>query len=333
MSLDRIVYFGTPDFAVPSLRAMADDGRAPALVVTQPPRRSGRGMRLQPSPVALAAVELGLPLAEVASVRDAQFLDQLRDLELDLAVVAAFGQIFRRSLLQLPRLGCLNIHASLLPAYRGGAPIQAVIANGEAETGVSMMWMERGLDSGRVLVRRRLPIEAGEIASDLSNRLAELGASTLMEMLALIEGGDAIGEVPAGELQDPLKVSYAPQLKRQDGLVDWNLSAQTLYDRWRGYQPWPGIFVNHRGEAVKLMAVTNCEVGVSDVSDLCATPGVVAEVNGANLVIACGEGMLAIELARRPGRGAVSGRELADGLRLSGGDPFGVPGSQSQVGS
>lgn len=322
MTVERLVYFGAPDFAVPPLEALVEAGRAPELVVTQPARPQGRGMRARRSPVAAKAAELGLPLVEIASVRDATFLEQLAVLEPDLAVVAAFGQIFDEELLDLPQLGCLNIHASLLPAYRGAAPIQAAIAAGKAETGVSLMWMERGLDTGPVVADRTLAIGADETAPELSRRLSELGAELLVETLRSLDAG-----VDRGRAQDDALATYAPQLTRDDGRVDWSLPGTSLYDRWRAYQPWPGLFVEHAGEAIKLdnVAARAERAGVS--------AGTIAAVDVDGLHVACAEGSLAIVEARRPGRGAVGGRDLANGLRLGVGDRFGdaahpAPGSR-----
>ena len=310
MTIDPIVYFGTPEFAVPALRSLVEAQRAPLLVVTQPPRRSGHGMRLHPSPVAEVAAELNLPLAEVSSVRERAFMDQLGELQPDLAVVAAFGQIFRAELLQLPRLGCLNIHASLLPKYRGAAPIQAAIAAGDRETGVSMMWMEQGLDTGPVVAQYHLPIGDAETAPSLSARLAELGAKHLPATVGLIEQHLASGDSRPGQAQDERLSSYARQLRRDDGMVDWSTSASALYNRWRAYQPWPGLFVEHGGETIKLTKVA------ADESDVQHQPGTLVAVEADRLVVACGKGHLIVATARRAGRGEVSGRDLANGLRL-----------------
>lgn len=315
MTVERIVYFGTPEFAVAPLEALVESDRAPALVVTQPSRRKGRGMAKQQSAVSRTASELGLSLVEVESVRDGDFLEQLTALNPDLAVVAAFGQIFDVRLLQIPRLGCLNIHASLLPAFRGASPIQAAIAAGESETGISLMWMEEGLDTGPVLARRVLAIGPDETAPELSERLAAVGAEVLIETLVELDDHRV-----AGEPQDDDQASYAPQLRRSDGRVDWRLSATALYNRWRAFQPWPGLFIKHGGEQIKLERVG--VVGVIPDSQ----PGIVVQVGSSAMTVACGDDRaVTIEAARRPGRAAVSGRDLANGLRLQPGDVFGLP--------
>ncbi len=313
MTIRRIVYFGTPDFAVPPLAALVGAGRAPVLTVTQPPRRSGRGLKLQPSAVAEAASELSLPVAAVPSVRDEESLECLRTLEPDLAVVAAFGQIFHSDLLDLPRLGCLNIHASLLPRWRGAAPIQAAIACGDRETGVSLMWMERGLDTGPVISQQSLRIGEHETAPELSRRLADLGAELLLTTLT-----DLDRERLAGRPQDHDLATTARQLRREDGRVDWSLPASTLYNRWRAYQPWPGLFVDHAGERIKLEQI-DVKAEAPD-----SSAGGVMSVEDGVMSIACGEGVLDIASARRPGRNEVTGAELAAALGLHPGDGFGI---------
>ena len=312
MTIRRIVYFGTPDFAVPPLKALVEAGRNPLLVVTQPARRSGRGLKLQPSAVAETGAGLSLPVAEVQSVREEEFRDRLRALEPELAVVAAFGQIFDTPLLGLPRLGCLNIHASLLPAWRGAAPIQAAIAAGDDETGVSLMWMERGLDSGPVIGQRSLTIGGDETAPELSRRLADLGAELLLSTLTELDRQ----RLP-GQPQDASLVTSAPQLRRDDGRVEWSLPASTLYNRWRAFQPWPGLFVDHEGERIKLEQVSSREESGSPA-------GTVLSVDRTMMSIACGEGTLAIDSGRRPGRNTVTGAELAAALGLQPGDVFGL---------
>ncbi len=316
MTVERIIYFGTPDFAVPPLEALVESGRRPLLVVTQPARSQGRGLALVASPVAKSAEDLGLDLVEAPSVKDEGFLSTLEELQPDLAVVVAFGQIFRRRLLRLPVLGCLNLHASLLPRHRGAAPIQAAIAAGDTRTGVATMWMERGLDTGPVLRRAELEIGDAETAPELSQRLARLGGQVLVETIEDLSRD----WVPGTPQQDAL-ATYAPQLKKEDGEVDWSLTAKQLYDRWRAYQPWPGLAVQYGNEIIKLDVVRTTDGRTPG-------PGVVAGISDRALLVGCGEGVLAIEAARRPGRKPVSGRDLANGLRLEVGAVIGDPEAQ-----
>lgn len=306
--ISRIVFFGTPEFALPSLDALVAAGRPPVLVVAQPDRPAGRGRSLATPPVAERAREHGLPLEQPARIRDGSFLERLRELEPELAVVVAYGRIFPAALLELPTHGCLNVHASLLPRWRGAAPVQAAIAAGDRETGVTVMRMVEELDAGPVLATRRLEIGAAETAPELAARLATAGAELLIETIANLE----TGEVEAREQEEAL-ATYAPPLDRHDGRVDWTLPAPQLFDRWRAFQPWPGLFAEIEGESVKLLRVE------ARTGDPAAAPGTVLEVDEAVLV-ACGEGTaLALLELQRPGRKALSAAEVARGLRLEAG--------------
>ncbi|MEO1367243.1 MAG: methionyl-tRNA formyltransferase, partial [Acidobacteriota bacterium] len=247
----RVVFFGTPDFAVPTLEALAaEEDLRPLRVISQPSRPVGRKRRLQAPPVVQAAERLGLPVEQVESVRSKDFLAGLDALEPDVAVVVAFGQIFRKRLLGLPRLGCVNLHASLLPRHRGAAPIQAAIAHQDLTTGLTTMRMARGLDSGPMLMRAETPIGPDEATPELSARLADLGAALMVETL---RGLDA-GTLEAVE-QDDDGVTYAPRLERADGHVDWRLRADALYARHRAYSPWPGLLAHIGGAPLKLFDV------------------------------------------------------------------------------
>src|SRR5262245_5179212 len=311
-ALSRLAFFGTPDFAVPTLDALIRADRAPRLVVAQPDRPAGRGRKLEKPPVARAAEAAGLPLAQPESVRVPAFLERIEALDLDAAVVVAFGQIFPALLLAAPRLGCVNLHASLLPAYRGAAPIQAAIAAGETSTGVSTMLMERGLDTGPILLQERIAIEPGETAGQLSPRLAEAGARLVVETLARLERGD-LGPTP----QDGALATYAPRLARDAGRVDWSLPARSLADRLRAYTPWPGLTAELRGEGVKIVRASAAEGAGSE------TPGAVLGLVDGALRVACGGGS-ALDLLelQRPGRRAVAAADFANGERVTAGERF-----------
>jgi len=307
-----VLFFGTPEFAVPTLAALVGSGRAPRLVVSQPPRPVGRGRRLSQPPVARWALEHGLALAQPRTLREGGWLDVLAGERPDVAVVVAYGKIFPRRLLDLPRLGCVNLHASLLPRHRGAAPIQAALAAGDAVTGVSTMVMEEGLDTGPVLLQRETPIGRDERAAELAPRLAELGAALMVETLAGLER-DEIEPRP----QDETAATYAPRLTKEDGRVDWTLPARVLHDRWRAYTPWPGLAAERAGETVKILA---CEplAGSAD-----AAPGSFLGIEGERLTVACGGGSrLAVASLQRAGRRAVSGADYARGERLGPGDRF-----------
>jgi methionyl-tRNA formyltransferase len=314
-----LVFFGTPEFAVPTLAALVAAGRAPSLVVTQPPRPFGRGRQPQPSPVARWAREQGLPLVHPERVRSPDFLAELGPLRPAIAVVVAFGQIFPRELLQLPLHGCFNLHASLLPLYRGAAPIQAAIAAGEERTGVTVMRMEAGLDSGPILLQAAAPIGAQETAGELAARLATLGARLMVEALDRLERGD-LTERP----QDAARATHAPRLSRDSGRADWSLAAADLANRWRAYTPWPGLTAELRGAPVKLMRVM-AEPSPSPPPGPRgpAEPGTVLGLTAAGLAVACGAGTaLAVAELQRPGRKAQRAEDFVNGERLRPGERF-----------
>jgi len=311
-SMQPLVFFGTPEFAVPTLRALAATEFRPALVVSQPSRPAGRGKRLTEPPVVVAARELEIPFEQVEKVKDPSFLERFAALAPGIAVVVAFGQIFPRALLELPRRGCLNLHASLLPRWRGAAPIQAAIRAGDAETGVATMVMEAGLDSGPVLLERRTPIGPDETAPELAERLAAIGAGLVVETLRAL-AADSISSRP----QDPAGTTYAPKVTREAARADWTLPAVEIARAVRAFQPWPAVELPLAGETVKLLRVRAIETE--------ASPGAVeprvASVGSDDLVVdAGGGGRLVILRAQRAGRGPVSGGELARSLGLRAGD-------------
>jgi len=307
--IERIVFFGTPAFAVPALEALVASGRAPALVVTQPARPAGRGRRLLEPPVAEAARRLAVPVEAVARVGAAEFLDRLGALAPDLAVVVAFGQIFPRALLELPRLGCLNVHASLLPRWRGAAPIAAAIAAGDARTGVSIQLMEEGLDSGPVYAERATPIGEHESAGELSGRLARIGSELLIEVLTELERG---GREPTP--QDESLATRAPKLTGVR-LLDPGLSAAALARQVRAFNPEPGTALLVRDERIKVIEAEAPEERSA------APPGTLLAIPGEALALAAGGGsVLRLILVQRPGGRPISGRDLANGLRLTPGE-------------
>lgn len=309
--MQPLVFFGTPDFAVPTLSALAACELRPALVVSQPSRPTGRGQRTAPPPVAVRALELGLPLLQAERVRDAEFLARLEALRPEIAVVVAFGQIFPAALLGLPRRGCVNLHASLLPRWRGAAPIQAAIAAGDGTTGVTTMVMEAGLDSGPILLQQATAVGEQETAGDLAGRLAEIGARLVVETLRWMERGEAVARA-----QEASEVTLAPKLNKEQGRLRWDMSAGALARSVRAYQPWPGVELPVRSEWVKVLAARELESMAPS-----TRPGVVLAIDLDALVIATGEGgALALGRVQRPGRKSVTGAELASGLRLSAGD-------------
>lgn len=245
----RVVFLGTPEFAVPSLEALARAGHGVAAVFTQPDRPKGRGNALAESPVKTAARQLGIPFHQPERIRRPEAMDVLRHLAPEIMVVVGYGQIIPQALIDLPPRGILNVHASLLPRYRGAAPIQWAIANGETETGVTIMQIDAGLDTGDMFLKRSVPIGADETAPQLSARLAPLGAELLIEAMEQIASGTA-----QRETQDNAQASYAPILKKEDGAIDWNRTAPGIYNRLRGFTPWPGSYTRFRGGQLSIVA-------------------------------------------------------------------------------
>jgi methionyl-tRNA formyltransferase len=319
----RIVFFGTPEFAVPTLDALAAAGRLPLVVVSQPARPVGRGQELQQPPVARWAADRGLPLLQPERLRDEGVMAELRALAPDVAVVVAYGKIFRPELLALPRHGCLNVHASLLPRWRGAAPIQAAIAAGDAVTGVTTMRMAAGLDTGPMLLRAEEPILPTDTTATLAPRLAALGGRLLVATLARLEAGTLVEEE-----QDERLATYAPQLAKADGLVRFAEPATTIANRLRAYTPWPGLQATLRGEPVKLVAAHAASGGPAAADGSSEVPpGTVvalpAQSAAAALEVACGNGSrLAIVTLQRPGKRALPAAAFANGERLEVGERF-----------
>ncbi len=245
----RTVFLGTPDFAVPSLQALTKVGHEVEAVFTQPDRPKGRGNQISESPVKAAARQLGLEVRQPERIRRPESLEQLRELKPDLMVVVGYGQIIPQNLIDIPRFGILNVHASLLPKYRGAAPIQWAIANGEKKTGVTIMQIDAGLDTGDMLLKASIEIEPEETAPQLSARLAPLGADLLIETIQHIASGTV-----QRERQNNDEATVAPILKKEDGRIDWSRTAPQIYNRLRGFQPWPGAYTTFRGQPLLITA-------------------------------------------------------------------------------
>lgn len=310
----RALFFGTPEFAVPCLSVVAELCDVP-LVITQPDRPSGRGMKLSPPPVKVRALELGLEVTQPTKVRTPDFASQLRATAADFAVVVAYGRILTPSVLAAPRLGCVNVHASLLPKYRGAAPIQWAIVNGERETGVCLMQMEEGLDTGPELARATLATNADETAGELSDRLSQLGAELLRRELLRFAAGE-LTPVP-----QPEGATLAPILKKEDGALDFTQSAQALHDRVRGLSPWPGAYAFlETGSARERVKIHRTQIHANDGS---APPGQLLGTSGDAVLVAAGSGVLAIrELQfeggkRLPAATALTGRRLPPEARFA----------------
>ena len=307
-AIRKLAFFGSPEFAVPTLDALAASRYRPVLVVTQPARPAGRGRQPEEPAIATRAREHGIEVWQPQKVRDPAFLSAFAARDFDVAVVVAFGQIFPATLLALPRLGGINLHASLLPRHRGAAPIQAAIAAGDRETGVTTMRMEAGLDTGPVLLRRTTAIGDEEDAPALAARLAVTGAELVVETLERLESG-ALQAVP----QDDALATLAPRLDKRDGLVDWSADAAAIWRRSRAYRPWPGLTTLCGSEPLKLHQVRP----LAAPSPGRAAPGTFLGFEDGALAVAAGGGTtLGLYRVQRPGRRVLAAQEFLRGERL-----------------
>ncbi len=308
----RAIFYGSPDFAIACLDAVAGLCDVP-LVLCQPDRRSGRGMKLRPPPVKRRALELGLEVAQPTRMRDPELAARLRALEADIAVVVAYGRILPQALLDAPRLGSVNVHASILPRYRGAAPIQWAIVRGETQTGVSLMQMDAGLDTGPVLALRETPIGRDETAGELSDRLSRLGAELLRDSLpALLRGG------LSPQAQDDGQATLAPLLSRDHGRIDWTQPAARIHDQVRGLSPWPGTSTTREGARLRVHRVQVLHGESRE-----GPPGRVHVEGKDRAIVSCGEGALLLQELQEDGRRRGSVRDFVAGRRLVDGDLLG----------
>ncbi len=305
MTNPRVLFAGTPEFALASLTALVDAGIKPVAVMTQPDRPAGRGKRLSASPVKRFALEQDIDVLQPETLRDADVVAELAALSPDIVIVAAYGLILPQDVLDIPQRGCLNVHASLLPRWRGAAPIQAAILNGDTETGVSLMSMTAGLDCGPVYATQALAIGNDETAGELHDRLAGLGAELLLRNLAAIVNGDL--EAVA---QDDSQGSYAAKIGKQDAVLDWHRSAQELKRLVRAYNPVPGAWFDLDGQRIKCWQVSMLD----DVDD---EAGKVVSSGRRGIIVACGDGGLILESLQRPGKRAVTGAEFSAAVNLA----------------
>ncbi|MGD8703177.1 MAG: methionyl-tRNA formyltransferase [Desulfosarcina sp.] len=279
----NIVFMGTPDFAVPPLRALVECSHTVLSVVTQPDRPKGRGRILTAPPVKVAAEQTGIPVLQPETVRSDAFNRHMAELAPDLFVVVAFGQILPPSLLDIPRLGSINVHASLLPRHRGAAPIQWAIIHGDEETGVTTMMMDAGMDTGDILLVEKTAIGADETAARLHDRLSQMGARTLVQTLERLQEGTLTRTA-----QDHAQATYAPMLKRSDGEIDWSLPAERIERLIRGMTPWPGVYTFSQGMRLKIFKAHVME------RDISVPPGTILECFPGELRVATGSSALAI---------------------------------------
>jgi methionyl-tRNA formyltransferase len=309
----RIVFFGTPEFAVPALAALHQSRHPVAGVVTQPDRGRGRGQNPQASPVKQFAAAHGLPILQPERLRDASFLEALRALDADLGVVAAYGRILNDEVLRAPGRGLINVHASLLPKYRGAAPIHRAVMAGERETGVTIMRVVKALDAGPMISCVTRPIAPDETSSDVERDLAHLGATALMDAIEAIAAGRAV-ETP----QDESMATYAPKIEKADGSVDWSRPAADIHNQVRGLHPWPHAYSELDGERVILLK-SQVE---RDPPGTRADAGTILAAHGDDLRVQTGDGALRILTLQREGRRPVSAREFLAGRRVEPGAMF-----------
>lgn len=311
----RAVFMGTPELAVPSLDALCDVAEVVG-VICQPDRPAGRGMVLTPPPVKVRAVERGLEVLQPTKLRDGAVAKWLRDKDVDVALVVAYGRILPRDVLDAPKHGCLNVHASLLPKYRGAAPITRAIVRGERETGVGLMRMEEGLDTGGVYAEVRTPIDPDETAGELSKRIATLAAELVRtSLIPTVEG-----KLPIRE-QDHANATLAPILKKEDGLIDWSRDARAIHNHVRGMSPWPGASTRLSGKPLKVLRSGVVEDTIA--SPVERAPGVIVVADKHRVLVACGSGTLEIVEAQPEGKRPMPARDLVNGRVLAVGQKLG----------
>ncbi|WP_026487203.1 methionyl-tRNA formyltransferase [Caldanaerobius polysaccharolyticus] len=309
----KTVFMGTPDFAVPSLRVVAENTDL-ALVVTQPDRPQGRGHKLKPPPVKEEALRYGVKVVQPEKLKgNEEFLSLLKDIKPDLIVVVAYGKILRKEVLDIPRYGCINVHASLLPKYRGAAPINWAIINGEKHTGITTMYMDTGLDTGDIILQEVVDIGENDTAGSLHDRLKDVGAKVLCDTLRLIEQGKAV-RVP----QDDNSSTYAPALDKDTGRIDWTKRAVDIVNLIRGTNPWPGAYTRYGGQVLKIWRAQVVQ---------CSKEGKPGEVMMADekkgFIVRCGEGCVSIQELQAPNSRRMSYMEYLRGHRVEEGKSMG----------
>ena len=321
----RIVFMGTPDFSVPALKALVEAGHQVIAVVTQPDKPKGRGKEVQMTPVKIQAMEYGIPVYQPAKVREASFVEVLKGLEADVYVVIAFGQILPKAVLELPKYGCINIHASLLPKYRGAAPIQWCVIDGERETGITTMMMDVGLDTGDMLEKAVIPIEEKETGGSLHDKLSMAGGDLILSTLKKLEEGTLVRTPQTDE-----GTCYAQMLTQSLGDIDWNQGAVSIERLIRGLNPWPSAYTMWNGKTIKIWAAD--VIAGREAADFLSEPGVPAETGTApgtvvcsdkrGLVVCTGGGLLSIRELQMEGKKRMDTPAFLRGYPIPAGDVF-----------
>ncbi|NMA70242.1 MAG: methionyl-tRNA formyltransferase [Desulfitobacterium sp.] len=318
----RIVYMGTPDFAVPTLRALVSQGHEVVGVFTQPDRPAGRGKRLRPSPVKVAAEEMGLEIYQPEKIKTPENLDLLKELAPEVIIVVAYGQILSEEILNLPPYGCINVHASLLPDWRGAAPIHWSIISGDKVTGVTTMQMDEGLDTGDILLKAEYPLGENTTTGEAHDALAELGAELMIKTLDELHKGEITPIPQEGETR------YASLLKREDEKIFWEQEAKDIHNRIRGLNPWPGAYTIFRGENLKirkssLQGAMEAERKLLDQGEKTSKPGEIISCDQIGLWVQTGKGLILIEEVQPAGKKAMGAWDFYLGRRIQLGEGFG----------
>jgi methionyl-tRNA formyltransferase len=298
----RVIFMGSPEFSVGALKALAGAGHEIVAVYSQPPRPKGRGQEIEKTPVHAAAEEMGFLVRTPVSLKPEDEAAAFRELNADVAVVAAYGLILRPNILEAPKFGCINIHASLLPRWRGAAPIQRAIEAGDSKTGITIMRMDVGLDTGAMLLKKTTPISANDTAQNVHDRLSLIGAELIVEALNDI---DALRP----ETQPEDSVTYAHKLKKEEGQIDWNLSAEEIERKLRALTPWPGMFFSYKSERIRLHE-----------AEVVRGSGKAGTIIDAPFTVACGSGALALKTLQRAGKNKQKIDEFCRGFSVSVGD-------------
>lgn len=308
----KIIYMGTPDFAVAPLEAILKAGHEVTAVVTQPDRQKGRGREVQYSPVKECALSYGIPVLQPLKIKEKDAVEELRKYPADIFVVAAFGQLLSEEILNMPRLGCINIHASLLPAYRGAAPIQWCVINGEEKTGVTIMQMAKGMDTGDILLQKEVVLDEKETGGSLFDRLMETGAELIVEVLPKIEAGELTPVVQKEEL-----ATYAGKITKDMGNIDFAKSAVTIERLIRGLNPWPSAFTHYKG---KILKIWEADVVSERANAENPVPGTVIAMDKESFTLATGEGALRIRSLQPEGKKRMSCAEFMRGYEVKVGE-------------
>jgi len=311
----NLIFLGSDRFAVPALKSIRHSAHSILCVVTQPDRKAGRGMNLIPTPVKQLSLEFNLPLYQTGDINSRDSLEFLKSLHPDLLCVVAFGQILSQSVLEIPQIFCLNLHASLLPKYRGAAPINWALIRGENQTGVSIIKMVKKLDAGPIILQRSLDIKDNDDTQTLEDKLSNLGADLVLEALDLIQAKKFNLTI-----QDESKKSLAPKLKKIDGLIDWEKSAQEIANLTRGCAGWPGAFIYFRGKILKIHRVS-LQAKYSEANEgTVGSPGEILEISKEGIVVATGNGNLLIEELQVEGKKRINASEFISGYKISVGE-------------